>query len=139
MNYLDAIESWQQDNNREKFYEIITRYEKESLEKYLETVKKRIIWKYNSRPGFSDCRFAVIAFGVLLCKTPRLGYTADKSWNFALRANSRAYRRHIQAWRFARSAKLQKQNRNAVVRPNPLHGSTSGQAGVKNPSGRNLP
>jgi Fic family protein len=45
INYLDAIESWQQNNNREKFYEIIAEYEKESLEKYLETVKKRIIWK----------------------------------------------------------------------------------------------
>jgi Fic family protein len=45
INYLDAIESWQQDNNKEKFYEIIARYEKESLEKYLETIKERIIWK----------------------------------------------------------------------------------------------
>jgi Fic family protein len=45
MNYLDAIEIWQQNNNREKFYEIIAEYEKQSLEKYLETIKKRIIWK----------------------------------------------------------------------------------------------
>ncbi|MDR1147050.1 MAG: hypothetical protein LBK66_00305 [Spirochaetaceae bacterium] len=30
INYLDAIESWQQDNNKEKFYE---------------TIKERIIWK----------------------------------------------------------------------------------------------
>jgi hypothetical protein len=45
INYLDAIESWQQDNNKEKFYEIIIRYEKESLEKYLETINEKIIWK----------------------------------------------------------------------------------------------
>jgi Fic family protein len=45
INYLDAIESWQQDDNKEKFYEIIIRYEKESLEKYLETIKGKIIWK----------------------------------------------------------------------------------------------
>jgi Fic family protein len=45
INYLDAIESWQQNKNREKFYEIIIQYEKESLEKYLETIKKKIIWK----------------------------------------------------------------------------------------------
>jgi Fic family protein len=47
INYLDAIESWQQNNNnnKEKFYEIIIEYEKESLEKYLETIKKKIIWK----------------------------------------------------------------------------------------------
>jgi Fic family protein len=45
INYLDAIESWQQDNNREKFYKIIIQYEKESLEKYLETIKEKIIWK----------------------------------------------------------------------------------------------
>jgi Fic family protein len=45
INYLDAIESWQQNRNKEKFYEIVIHYEKESLEKYLETIKKRIIWK----------------------------------------------------------------------------------------------
>jgi Fic family protein len=45
INYLDAIESWQQDNNRKKFYEIIIQYEEESLEKYLETIKEKIIWK----------------------------------------------------------------------------------------------
>jgi hypothetical protein len=45
INYLDAIESWQQDNNKERFYEIIIHYEKESLEKYLDTIKKKIIWK----------------------------------------------------------------------------------------------
>jgi Fic family protein len=45
VNYLDAIESWQQNNNREKFYEIITESEKQSLEKYLETIEERIIWK----------------------------------------------------------------------------------------------
>jgi Fic family protein len=45
INYLDAIETWQQNNSKEKFYEIITEYEKESLEKHLETIKKRIIWK----------------------------------------------------------------------------------------------
>jgi Fic family protein len=45
INYLDAMESWQQNNNKEKFYKIVTGYEKESLEKYLETIKKKIIWK----------------------------------------------------------------------------------------------
>jgi Fic family protein len=45
VNYLDAIESWQQNNNKEKFYELIVKYEKESLEKYLETIKNNIIWK----------------------------------------------------------------------------------------------
>jgi Fic family protein len=45
INYLDAIESWQQDNNREKFYEIIIQYEEESLEKYLKTINEKIIWK----------------------------------------------------------------------------------------------
>jgi Fic family protein len=45
INYLDAIESWQQNNGKEKFYEIIIEYESESLEKYLETINKRIIWK----------------------------------------------------------------------------------------------
>jgi Fic family protein len=45
INYLDAIESWQQNNGKEKFYEIIIEYENESLEKYLETINKRIIWK----------------------------------------------------------------------------------------------
>jgi hypothetical protein len=45
ITYLDAIESWQQNNNKEKFYEIIIEYENESLEIYLETINKRIIWK----------------------------------------------------------------------------------------------
>jgi hypothetical protein len=45
VNYLDAIERRQQNNDREKFYELIIKYEKESLEKYLETVKNNIIWK----------------------------------------------------------------------------------------------
>jgi Fic family protein len=45
VSYLDAIESWQQDNNKEQFYEIIIKYEEASLEKYLETIKNNIIWK----------------------------------------------------------------------------------------------
>jgi Fic family protein len=45
IHYLDAIENWQQNNNKEEFYEIILEYEKESLETYLETIHKRIIWK----------------------------------------------------------------------------------------------
>jgi Fic family protein len=45
INYLDAIESWQQNSNKEKFYGILIEYEKESLEKYLETIRKKIIWK----------------------------------------------------------------------------------------------
>jgi Fic family protein len=45
INYLDAIEEWQQNNNKEKFYGIILEYEQESLEQYLETIKKKIIWK----------------------------------------------------------------------------------------------
>jgi Fic family protein len=45
INYLDAIESWQQNNNKEKFHEIIAKCEEESLEKYLETIKNNIIWK----------------------------------------------------------------------------------------------
>jgi Fic family protein len=45
VQYLDAIESWQQNNNKEIFYEMVIQYEKESLEKYLETIKERIVWK----------------------------------------------------------------------------------------------
>jgi Fic family protein len=45
IKYLDAIESWQRDGNKEKFYELLAEYEKESLEKYLETIKNNIIWK----------------------------------------------------------------------------------------------
>jgi Fic family protein len=45
INYLDAIESWQQDHNKEIFYEMIMQYEEESLEKYLETIRERIVWK----------------------------------------------------------------------------------------------
>jgi Fic family protein len=43
--YLDAIECRQQNNEKEKFYEMMIRYEKESLEKYLETIREKIIWK----------------------------------------------------------------------------------------------
>jgi Fic family protein len=45
VNYLDALENWQQNNNKENFYGMIIQYEKESLEKYLETAKERIVWK----------------------------------------------------------------------------------------------
>jgi Fic family protein len=45
IHYLDAIENWQQNNDKENFYEIIIRHEKESLKKYLETIKERIVWK----------------------------------------------------------------------------------------------
>jgi Fic family protein len=45
LNYLDAIESWQHNDNKGLFFELIIKYEKESLEKYLETVRKKIIWK----------------------------------------------------------------------------------------------
>jgi Fic family protein len=39
--YLDAIESWQGGNERESLYNIIVDYEKESLETYLKTIKKK--------------------------------------------------------------------------------------------------
>ena len=45
VNYLDAIERWQQHNSKEDFYKIILKYEEESLENYLETIKNNIIWK----------------------------------------------------------------------------------------------
>jgi Fic family protein len=45
INYLDAIESWQQNGNKDAFYELVIKYEKESLDKYLETVRDRVIWK----------------------------------------------------------------------------------------------
>jgi Fic family protein len=49
--YLDAIESWQNNNdsedctNKNDFYKLIINYERESLETYLETIKKNILWK----------------------------------------------------------------------------------------------
>ena len=43
--YLDNIELWQQENNKECFYNMIADYETESLERYLMTVKEKIIWK----------------------------------------------------------------------------------------------
>jgi Fic family protein len=45
VNYLDAIEIWQNKNEREMFYNIIIDYEEESLEIYLKTIKEKIIWK----------------------------------------------------------------------------------------------
>jgi Fic family protein len=44
-NYLDAIELWQNKNERDTFYNIIIDYEKESLEIYLKTIKEKILWK----------------------------------------------------------------------------------------------
>jgi Fic family protein len=35
VKYLDAIENWQQNNNKKDFYEIMVQCEKESIEKYL--------------------------------------------------------------------------------------------------------
>jgi Fic family protein len=43
--YLDAIELWQSNNEKEKFYSIVIGCEQESLEIYLRTVKEKIIWK----------------------------------------------------------------------------------------------
>jgi Fic family protein len=43
--YLDAIESWQNNNEKNVFYNILADYEKESLEIYLQTIKEKIIWK----------------------------------------------------------------------------------------------
>jgi Fic family protein len=43
--YLDAIESWQNAGGKEKFYNLIIDYERESLEIYLKTVKEKILWK----------------------------------------------------------------------------------------------
>ena len=43
--YLDALEVWQNNNEKESFYNFIIDYEKESLEIYLKTVKEKIIWK----------------------------------------------------------------------------------------------
>jgi Fic family protein len=45
INYLDAIELWQNENKKDDFYNIIADYEKESLEIYLKTIKENIIWK----------------------------------------------------------------------------------------------
>jgi Fic family protein len=45
VNYLDAIETWQNKNEREMFYNIVIDCEKESLEIYLKTIKEKIIWK----------------------------------------------------------------------------------------------
>jgi Fic family protein len=45
VTYLDAIELWQSNNEKESFYNIIIDYEKESLELYLKTIKEKIIWK----------------------------------------------------------------------------------------------
>jgi Fic family protein len=45
VEYLDAIEDWQRNNDKERFYEIVIKSETESLEKYLETIKNNVIWK----------------------------------------------------------------------------------------------
>ncbi|ULQ58831.1 hypothetical protein K7I13_09830 [Brucepastera parasyntrophica] len=45
MKYLDAIEKWQRENEKEDFYKLIAEYEKESLEIYIETINKDITWK----------------------------------------------------------------------------------------------
>ena len=45
VNYLDALELWQNKNNKNDFYNIIADYEIESLELYLKTIKEKIIWK----------------------------------------------------------------------------------------------
>jgi Fic family protein len=43
--YLDAIELWQNNDEKDLFYNSIIDYEKESLEVYLKTIKESIIWK----------------------------------------------------------------------------------------------
>jgi len=43
--YLDSLESWQNENMKEDFYNIVADNEKESLEIYLKTIKEKIIWK----------------------------------------------------------------------------------------------
>ena len=43
--YLDSIELWQNEDKKEVFYNLVTDYEKESLELYLKTVRDKIIWK----------------------------------------------------------------------------------------------
>jgi Fic family protein len=43
--YLDALEQWQNNNNKEDFFEMIIESVKESLEIYIKTVKEKIIWK----------------------------------------------------------------------------------------------
>jgi Fic family protein len=45
VDYLDAIEDWQQNNSKESFLKIILEQERESLEQYLETLKNKIVWK----------------------------------------------------------------------------------------------
>jgi Fic family protein len=45
VNYLNAIELWQNNNDKVNFYNIIADYEKESLEIYLKTIEEKIIWK----------------------------------------------------------------------------------------------
>ncbi|GHU14664.1 cell division protein Fic [Spirochaetia bacterium] len=45
VDYLDAIELWQNNNEPGKFYNIIIDYEKESLEQYLKTIREKILWK----------------------------------------------------------------------------------------------
>ena len=45
IEYLDAIELWQNENKKDDFYYIVANYELESLETYLKTIKEKIIWK----------------------------------------------------------------------------------------------
>jgi len=45
VNYLDAIELWQNENNKTDFYNIIADYEIESLQLYLKTIRENITWK----------------------------------------------------------------------------------------------
>ena len=45
VEYLKALELWQNKNNKEAFFNIIADYEIESLEIYLKTIKENIVWK----------------------------------------------------------------------------------------------
>ena len=45
IQYLDSLEQWQNNNNKEDFYNMVIKCEKESLETYIKTIKEKIIWK----------------------------------------------------------------------------------------------
>jgi len=45
LKYLTAIEQWQNNGEKESFYNIVIDCEKESLETYIKTVKENIIWR----------------------------------------------------------------------------------------------
>ena len=45
IRYLNALEQWQKNNQKEDFYEMVIESEKESLKNYIQTIQENIIWK----------------------------------------------------------------------------------------------